>query len=273
MGGMANAGDTKKGKDVRNSAPVAKGETAETPSAGPGSMGRMGAMGGGMAAGAGTPMGGGMAMGGAAGMGGGMAGMRGMAGGMAGAGGMSAGSDGMASMGAAMGGMAGPGPRGRALSLMLVSTATELALRDNNPKSKQIFQKLEEPISMSFNAATPLEDVLRYIKQATTAKDYQGIQIYVDPTGLEEVQKQTTSPVKHLDLEGVPLKTTLRLALKQLGLAYCVRDGVLIISSPQAIFDELRQAQQELDTTKELKELGEAGGEEGKAAQPEAVEP
>ena len=29
----------------------------------------------------------------------------------------------------------------------------------------------------------------------------------------------------------MPLKTTLRLLLKQLDLAYCVRDGVLIISS------------------------------------------
>jgi hypothetical protein len=53
-----------------------------------------------------------------------------------------------------------------------------------------------------------------------------------------------------LDLEGVPLKTTLGLMLKQIGLAYCVRDGVLIISSVQGINEELREAQSELDGIK-----------------------
>ena len=48
-----------------------------------------------------------------------------------------------------------------------------------------------------------------------------------------------------LDLEGVPLKTTLRLALKQLDLAYCVRDGVLIISSVPGISAELSEAESE----------------------------
>jgi hypothetical protein len=63
-----------------------------------------------------------------------------------------------------------------------------------------------------------------------------------------------TSIVRNLDLEGIPLKTTLRLLLKQMGLAYCVRDGVLIISSTQGILDELREAQQELDTAGEIAE-------------------
>ena len=49
-----------------------------------------------------------------------------------------------------------------------------------------------------------------------------------------------------MDLEGVPLKTSLRLVLKQLGLAYCVRDGVLIISSVEGIREELAEAAREL---------------------------
>ena len=53
---------------------------------------------------------------------------------------------------------------------------------------------------------------------------------------------------QNMDLEGVPLKTTLRLMLKQLGLAYCVRDGVLIISSDQGISEELEEAQSELES-------------------------
>jgi hypothetical protein len=38
--------------------------------------------------------------------------------------------------------------------------------------------------------------------------------------------------------------------LKQIGLAYCVRDGVLIISSVQGIDEELKEAQSEIDGIK-----------------------
>ena len=138
------------------------------------------------------------------------------------------------------------------LARALVAAATELAIRDKNPKSKLIHKKLEEPISMSFLDETPLEDVLKYIKQATTTKKYGEIPIYVDPDGLVEADKTMASTVRNIDLEGIPLKTTLRLMLKQLGLAYCVRDGVLIISSPQGIFDELKEARRELDLEEDL---------------------
>src|SRR5262249_10304226 len=86
-----------------------------------------------------------------------------------------------------------------------------------------VLAKLEEPISMSFANETPLDDVLKYIKQATTTKTFDGIPIDVDPVGLAQAERSLNSPVT-LDLEGIPLKTTLRLILKQLGLAYCVRD-------------------------------------------------
>ena len=75
-----------------------------------------------------------------------------------------------------------------------------------------------------------------------------------------------TSTVHNMDLEGVPLKTTLRLLLRQLGLAYCVRDGVLIISSPQVIFDELKEAQKELDTAKEIEESKASRAKEQRSA-------
>ena len=236
-------------------APSTKGESSEATKPGAGSMGRMGAMGGGgMAAMGGA--GGGMGIGGAPGgrmgpmvgggaavgsmgeMGAGAAGMGGIGGGMAGMAGPAA----MGGMGAGVGGMSGAGDhRGRALLLSVVSTATELAIRDKNPNTKLVLKKLEEPVSMSFIEETPLEDCLKYIKQATSSETYPGIQIYVDPGGLKEVAATMTSTVRNMDLEGVPLKTTLRLALKQLGLAFCVRDGVLIISSPQGIFDELKR--------------------------------
>ena len=64
---------------------------------------------------------------------------------------------------------------------------------------------------MSLNVETPLEDVLKYIKKATTSSNYSGIPIYVDPIGLQEVEKSMTSTVRNIDLNGVPLKVTLKL--------------------------------------------------------------
>ena len=103
-------------------------------------------------------------------------------------------------------------------------------LFDRDPKTKQILEKLDEPISMPFGNETPLEEVLKYIKQSTTTPTFSGIPIYVDPIGLQEAERSINSTVQ-IDLEGVPLKTTLRLILKQLGLAYTVKDGFMIITS------------------------------------------
>ena len=58
-----------------------------------------------------------------------------------------------------------------------------------------------------------------------------GIPIYVDPKGLNEAEKTMQSPVQ-LSLEGTKLKTSLRLMLDQLDLAYYVKDGLLVISAP-----------------------------------------
>jgi hypothetical protein len=175
------------------------------------------------------------AVAGMSGMGGGMGGMGGgMAGGMMG--GMGGGMGGMG------GGMAGMSPEAiRELRYSNAALAAEVASRDTEPKSKATFKKLEEPVSMTFASETSLEDVLKYIKQATVSPNYSGIPIYVDPKGLKEAEATLQSVIR-LDLEGVPLKTTLRLMLKQIGLAYCVRDGVLIISSVQGIHEELREA-------------------------------
>ncbi|HZW30595.1 MAG TPA: RNA polymerase sigma factor [Isosphaeraceae bacterium] len=102
------------------------------------------------------------------------------------------------------------------------------------PKTKAVLAQLDEPISMSFANETPLEDVLKYITQATTTATALGIPIVVDAFGLQEVEKKLQSTVT-LDLLDVPLKTTLRLLLTQLGLVYTIKDGVVVISSPQVI--------------------------------------
>jgi tetratricopeptide (TPR) repeat protein len=103
-------------------------------------------------------------------------------------------------------------------------------LFERDAKTRQILEKLDEPLSMSFANETPLDDVLKYIKQATQTPTFNGIPIYVDPIGLQEAERSMNSTVQ-IDLDGVPLKTTLRLLLKQLGLVYTVKDGFLMITS------------------------------------------
>ncbi len=129
--------------------------------------------------------------------------------------------------------------------LMIRRLSRRTATLDKSPKSQEIWKKLDEPISMSFAQETPLSDVLKYIKSATAGKTDVGIPIYVDPLALQEAEKTIDSPIT-LELEGVPLKTTLRLLLKQLDLAYCVTDGLLYIGTPEGVFQELSEAESEL---------------------------
>jgi hypothetical protein len=103
-------------------------------------------------------------------------------------------------------------------------------LREPDPKTRDILSRLEQPIPMAFPDETPLGEVLKYIKAMTQGPGGDGIPIYVDPVGLNEASRTLQSPVT-LDLEGVPLKTTLRLLLKQLGLTYTVKDGLLTITA------------------------------------------
>jgi hypothetical protein len=88
---------------------------------------------------------------------------------------------------------------------------------------------------MSFADETPLEDVLKYIQQATLRPDEKPVAIYVDPVGLQEAEKSMTSTVT-IEMEGVPLRSTLRECLKQLGLAYYVSDGFIKISSESRVW-------------------------------------
>jgi len=107
--------------------------------------------------------------------------------------------------------------------------------RGQDPRSRRILAKLEDQITMSFHDETPLEDILKYIKQATASPEHaDGIPIYVDPIGLQEAEKSMTSTVRNMDLKGVPLRRTLQLLLKQLDLIYFVDDGILCITSAES---------------------------------------
>ena len=104
----------------------------------------------------------------------------------------------------------------------------------HDDKSQKILEKLNESVSMSFKEETPLEDVLKYIKQATTSSNYSGIRIYVDRIGLQEAEKSMTSTVRNMNLDGVSLRVTLKLLLDQLNLAFTVKNGLLTITSSES---------------------------------------
>jgi RNA polymerase sigma factor (sigma-70 family) len=121
--------------------------------------------------------------------------------------------------------------------------APQVAARDRTPKTRAILAKLQEPVSMSFANETPLADVLKYIQSATQGPNDTGVPIYLDPQALKEKKIDPAAAVVSMDLEGIPVSTTLRLALKQLDLAYCVKDGMVIISSVEGILQELKEAE------------------------------
>jgi hypothetical protein len=205
--------------------------------------------GGAAGAGFGPMMGGGMRMG--AGMG--MSGRMGMSGSMEG-GAMGQGGMGMGPMMVGRRGMMDGAFEGvesveeaqqlrRRLEIAQLSAA--LPTWAKNPKNEATLKRLDEPMTMAFANETPLKDVLQHIKDALALSGGPPVPLYVDPVGLQHLGQTVNSTVV-IDLQGAPLKTCLRLILKQLGLAFCVRDGVLIISSPQGIREELAEAAREL---------------------------
>jgi WD40 repeat protein len=102
-----------------------------------------------------------------------------------------------------------------------------------DPMLKRILQELEKPIAMRFPNETPLEDLLKYVRQATQWPNDNGLVFYVDPLGLTEADKTLSSPITY-DQEGVPLRKSLKEILAQLGLVYVIGNGYLTITSRES---------------------------------------
>jgi hypothetical protein len=101
-------------------------------------------------------------------------------------------------------------------------------------RSRRIGDELAKPLPMNFRTETPLTDVVDYIRKATSGPAFpEGIPIYVDPIGLQDADKTMADTVK-INLQGVPLRTSLRLLLNQISLTYAVRDGLLVITSTES---------------------------------------
>jgi RNA polymerase sigma factor (sigma-70 family) len=130
--------------------------------------------------------------------------------------------------------------------------------RGKDPQSQRIHSKLDDRLTFSFAQDTTIEDVLKYIKEMTKSSELPtGIPIYVDPLGLQEAEK-TMASVVTINLEGVPLRRTLQLILKQLGLIYFIDDGMIYITTPDS-GDELGPPMREPSPLKLKLEKAERG--------------
>jgi len=121
--------------------------------------------------------------------------------------------------------------------IALTAGAGDDAKDEPKDKDRAVLAKLDKPIPLNFKDA-PLEDVLHFIKSATSGPGDPGIPIYVDPVGLQEAEKTMTSPVT-VESKGEPLKTSLKRLLKPLGLTYTVKDGLLLVTSVEAADEPL----------------------------------
>jgi hypothetical protein len=99
----------------------------------------------------------------------------------------------------------------------------------------RVMRALEKHTAFHFNEETPLEDVLKYVEQVTIGPDGKGIEIYVDPMGLQEADKTMTSTIRNVDFEDVTIRGAMGAMLAQLDLHYFIRDGVLVISSADGV--------------------------------------
>lgn len=84
--------------------------------------------------------------------------------------------------------------------------------------------KLNKPVTVEF-VETPLRDALAFLAESSD------VQFYVKQRQLGSDNITQDDPIS-ISLKNVPLSTVLDLMLEQLGLSYCARDEVLIITSP-----------------------------------------
>jgi hypothetical protein len=114
-----------------------------------------------------------------------------------------------------------------------------------NSKTEAIIDALEQPIALTYADDTPLDEVLKEIKEQTTKnpklpKLATGIPIYVDPIGLQETERSLNSTVKRpASADTLALGEHLRRVLEPLGLGYVVKDGFLMITSKESVDEPL----------------------------------
>lgn len=89
---------------------------------------------------------------------------------------------------------------------------------------------------MRFPGEVPLGDLIEHVRRSTVNPGVgfpAGLPIHVVPGSLADADESLASTIR-LDLAGLPLRTTLRLALDQLRLTYVVEGGAPLVVTPDA---------------------------------------
>jgi hypothetical protein len=141
-------------------------------------------------------------------------------------------------------------------------------------RTQAILAALDAPCSLQFPESAAIGDVLQFIARATESPGLpDGLPLYLDPSGLVELRRRQgpaasgtetddSAPALSslrartvsLNLAQVPLRTGLRLALKQAGLGYIVKDGVVYVGvlGSASFEDEVSRGDQRVEGYGEL---------------------
>ena len=107
-----------------------------------------------------------------------------------------------------------------------------LAERRPDPMESRIWAVLDEQTELDF-ADQPLSDVIEYLRQRHE------IHIQLDNKALSDAGVESDTPITHA-IKGITLRSALRMFLGDVGLTYAVRNGVLTITTTEALYPWLR---------------------------------
>jgi RNA polymerase sigma factor (sigma-70 family) len=108
-----------------------------------------------------------------------------------------------------------------------------IAVVGNDPASKEVARRLEGTIALKLPEASMLSAFLDAFKSKTMVQGGRPLLVYVDSLAIGNKLQGGIS----LDLEGVPARMALKLALRQLGLVYLIRDGMILITTLDRVED------------------------------------
>lgn len=115
------------------------------------------------------------------------------------------------------------GPLGVVVDTIAAAERTEVRCDAANAAEVKIHKELDSTTEVEF-FDTPLTDIMQFLE------DYHGLQIEIDAPALEEIGLSTDHPITR-SLQGIKLRSALKLILEPIDLCWEIRDEVLMITS------------------------------------------
>lgn len=102
-------------------------------------------------------------------------------------------------------------------------------LPHGDDRSAATWDLLQKDAEVNFDSV-PLKEAIQFLMQAAAGEGNPPLDYYLDPLGLRDADKTGDESVA-LHFRKVPIKMTLRLALRENGLIFVIRDGLVIITN------------------------------------------